>query len=322
MVHVVRDSPGYRDEEFRVAKTTKKQFDVAKPGWLDKLLSYMDVDDPEMRRSKVHAFQLIFVVFLCAEHWQKALGKLEELDSLVSVQLSLAMMFGYMALFVRSRQLGFSGLAVVHVLVLWNSFPWSGNHRYLEFILCVFLAFLNGEKEDEQKLLLNSLRWMVVVVFFYSGLQKLVNGYYFNGEFLAFSFSRDSFRTVLGTLLPADELARLASYSYYKEVGDGPFIVTNLPLLIVSNSIYVSEIGLALLLFIRKTRRFGVIAAIVFLVGTEAIAREFFFGAIFANMILLFFPSDLNRKLMPFFLCLLVVMGLVFFGVIPEMYFD
>ena len=109
--------------------------------------------------------------------------------------------------------------------------------------------------------------------------------------------------------------------SYHRELGDGPYIVTSLPFRIVSNSVYVSEISIALLLFVRRTRRFGVIAAIVFLIGTEVIAREFFFVAMFANMILLFFPSDLNRKLIPVFLCLLVDMALVVFGVLPEMDF-
>ena len=52
---------------------------------------------------------------------------------------------------------------------------------------------------------------MVLVVLFYSGLQKLVHGYWLRGQFLAWSMWQDSFRTALEPLLPAEEFTRLTS---------------------------------------------------------------------------------------------------------------
>ena len=59
-----------------------------------------------------------------------------------------------------------------------------------------------------------NLDWLGVIVLFYSGLQKLLYGTYFRGQFLAFTVAQiDTFRKAMGFLLPAGELARLRSLS-------------------------------------------------------------------------------------------------------------
>ena len=74
------------------------------------------------------------------------------------------------------------------------------------------------------------LRWLAVIVLFYSGVQKLAHGYWSNGEYLAFALGSDTYRALLGWLLPDAELARLARLR--GEVGDGPYRVASGPLLV------------------------------------------------------------------------------------------
>jgi hypothetical protein len=92
----------------------------------------------------------------------------------------------------------------------------------------------------------------VVVVLVSSGLQKLVNGYWFRGQFLAWSLWRDSFRLALAPLLPADELARLVALG--ASPGEGPYFLRSPFMLGASNAVWFGEIALGLLLVPRVTR--------------------------------------------------------------------
>ena len=93
----------------------------------------------------------------------------------------------------------------------------------------------------ERRLLLRAVRWTVVVVLFYSGLQKLIYGYYFHGQFLAYSLWRDSYRVGLQALLSPEELLRFTSYD--RGVGSGPYLVSSPLFLALSNSIYLVELS-------------------------------------------------------------------------------
>ena len=169
------------------------------------------------------------------------------------------------------------------------------------------------------RLFLRAVRWMACVVFFYAGVQKLVHGYYFHGELLAYSIGIEAFKPVLHLLLPPDDFMRLSHFQL--KAGDGPYLVSSPLILVLSNATYIIEMGLVPLLVCRRTRPLAVVGAIVFLLGIEMAAREFFFGLIYINMLLLFLDRDVNRRLVGVFAAVLACMLLVRLKVLPEVIF-
>ncbi len=276
-------------------------------------------DAPGTESSKIRAFQVIFALVICAEYWTKALSRWADLDAADGAALAVVTLLGAAAVSGRRRRTVFAGFAALQAWYVWSNFPLTGNHRYLELFLAALFAILDVEKKEEGRLLLRSLRWTVIVVLFYSGLQKLTHGYYFQGQFLAYSLWRDTFRAALAPLLSSEEIGRLTSYS--GAVGDGPYLVSSPAFLVVANAVWVLEMALAPLLFFRTTRGVAWIAACAFVVGTQLVARQFLFGVEFGSALLLFARTDIIRRAVwpvAVFLGLLVLMRL---GVLPEVVF-
>ena len=116
--------------------------------------------------------------------------------------------------------------------------------------------------------------------------------------------------------MSGEDFARLISYS--RQIGDGPYLISSPLFIALSNSIYIAEMGVALLLLRRSNRRIGVIAAVAFMVATEAVARELLFGSLFVAAILLYERTGVIRWVVPayaaFYLMLLLI-RLLFPGV-------
>lgn len=197
-----------------------------------------------------------------------------------------------------------AALMAVHIGM---TLPVTANHVFLEFFCLGLLAFLGESERRESELLLVALRCITLIFFFYSGLQKVFHGRYFDGQFLAYvTGAEDRFAAVFRYLLPAEEFARLRAEGARlvqgrPEVGSGPFRVDSFLFLAVSNSVYVFEMLAPLLLLVRKARVAATLAAIAFVVAIEAGAREIIFGAFMINLLLLFLPGTWNKNLFFFF---------------------
>ena len=291
----------------------------APEAWVDRFLAALDGDDPATAPSKVRAFQGIFVLILCVEYWARATPTTNDLGVSSWVVLPLVSALGVVTLSPRWGRLGFVGLAAAQCVRLWNDFPGAGNHSYLELFLCLLCAFIDVRERDERTLFLRSVRWMTCVVFFYAGLQKLVHGYYFRGELLAYSLGIEAFKPVLRLLLPQADFVRLSQY--HGKAGDGPYLLSSWGMLALSNGTYLFEMGLVPLLVWRRTRQFAVVAGLLFVCAIETVARELFFGLIYVNMLLLFTHRDVHRRAVGVFAVVLACMLLVRFKVLPEVIF-
>ena len=287
---------------------------------LERLFSYLDVDDRASRTAKIRAFQLTFLAAVGCEGWFTALRQWSDLDAQTGFGLFAITGSCAAALVPRWRRAAFACLALFLLWRIWASFPWAGNHRYLQLLLAALAAYIDDGKEDEQRLFLRAVRFLVVLVFLYSGLQKLAHGYYFQGQFLAYSLWRDSFATFFRQILPQEEFMRLTSY--VGNVGDGPYLVSSPLFLAVSNFVWVGEIAMGTLLLWRRTRGVALGAAVAFMVGTEIVAREFMFGSLFVAAILLFSSTELNRAWLKFCLALFGVLWLIRLGLLPMMDFS
>lgn len=196
-------------------------------------------------------------------------------------------------------------------------FLWIPNHTFLVFVCIALVALLDPDREDEGELLLQSLRWITIVVLFYTGLQKVLHGCWFRGEFLAWMVSHgtDDWRWAFGWLVPTEEMTRLRSLGY--NPGSGPYRVASVPFIVLSNLTYLAEMTLAVLLLLRRTRVTAAAIAIVLVLLVQLAPREFMFFLPFSNLLLLFIPGNQNRRLAPLFVfCYLYLLG-AFLGVVP-----
>jgi hypothetical protein len=161
-----------------------------------------------------------------------------------------------------------------------------------------------------------------------SGVQKLLHGAYFHGQYLSYMVgSTERFRWFFAPMLPAGEVARLQSLSaavqqIQFEAGrpiaplPGPFRVDSLWLVAVSNAVWLGEVALAFGLLWRRVRPLALAGSVLLMAGILASSWEFFFDTLFINLILLFARSALNLKLLPLSLVSYGYYALVGFGVL------
>jgi hypothetical protein len=191
---------------------------------------------------------------------------------------------------------------------IWIQLPNAANHVAVELACLVLLALFDERDDGEAPLLLAGLRAFGAIFFFYTGLQKLLYGYYFRGQFLAFAAgTEDRFGAFFRHLMPAGEYARLRSYNaeviqegaFRPRVGAGPYIVDSLAFQALSNAVYAFEMLGAAALCVPRLRTVAALAAVLFVVLVEAGARELTFGLLMVNLLLLFLPGGWNRRLLP-----------------------
>lgn len=196
--------------------------------------------------------------------------------------------------------------AVALPVALWQVawlFPLGANHSYLIVVLLGLCASLDTERAEEEALLLQSLRWVAVLIFVWAGVQKALNGLYFRGEFLAWMIGQgvERWGDVFGWMLPAEELQRLRSLPRYL-AGAGPYRVDSLPFVLAANGVWLGEILLGLGMLFRRTRELAAFGGIALVFLIQLAPREFMFAFLYTNLLLLFVRGEPNRRLLPVFL--------------------
>ena len=191
--------------------------------------------------------------------------------------------------------------AVLVVAQIALTMPFTANHVFLELLCLALLAFLDESKADEDELLLQAMRWLTAVFFFYAGLQKVLYGRYFDGQFLAFmAATQDRFADFFRYFMSDEAFVQLRAHELPK-LGAGPYRVDSLLFLAISNSVYIFEMVAGILLLVRKARPFTALAIIAFVIVIEIAAREIVFGALMVNLALLFIPGRWNQWLFGLF---------------------
>lgn len=193
-------------------------------------------------------------------------------------------------------------LPILGLQLLWT-FPLSDNHFVLELYGVALLSVLGPPgRPDEARWVIAGLRLLVAGVLLMAGLQKVMHGYYFGGEFLAFMIGRgDRFGTFFELLLPSAEVMRLQAYDPLVS-GQGPYRVASLPFVLASNGVWLAEIGLGALLLWRRSWPAAPLAAIALVVVLQLAAREVGFASLFVVWLLLFTEAGVRRAA-PAFLC-------------------
>lgn len=249
-------------------------------------------DDAALAHAKVDALRRFVLLFAAARSWLwLAFNRDLDPGSLAAVALS-----GCAALAWWPRGRTWAPRLALPVLLLqlvWT-LPLTNNHFFLE-LACVALLALVSADGDGEELALDAIRWVTVLVLVHTGVQKVLHGLYFHGEFLAFMAARaDRFADAFRWLVPADELARLARLAAEPRAGAGPFRVDSTPFVVVANLVWIVEIVLGVLLVPRRTRTVAAIAALAFVLAIQLGARELGFALLFANLLLAFLPRAIG----------------------------
>jgi hypothetical protein len=282
-------------------------------------LGWLGGGESWVRAAQVVAFERIVLLVIGVEYWCRGLARWNDLSTAYVASLGAATVLCVAGLVTPCRRVAFGALAAIHATVVWNEFPATGNHAYLEVMLCLLGAFLDPRVESDRVLFVAAGRWLAVVILFYSGLQKLVHGYYFHAEYFAFSLWIESFRTVFQWLLPADELRRLTAFA--GNPGDGPYAVRSPLVVAIANLTWIAEMTLAPALLCRRTRPFAIAAAVALIVGIELAAREAFFGLLYVNLILLFLDRPWHPKVVAPVAALLAMLLAIRLGWLPPVVF-
>lgn len=282
------------------------------------MLAFLDDERPADARG-LRAYETILLLVLVAESWARAVPKWGQLAPAYHGHLAAVTVLVALGLHLPWRRAAFGALAALYVVLVWREFPASGNHAYLEIVLCALGALFSVDDPEERRLYVRVVRWIVVLIVFYSGVQKAVHGYWARGQYLAFSLGAAGFGALHPLVPDSGELARLTSYR--GQPGDGPYLTASWPLLAVSNLTVLLELALAPLLVWRRTRTLAAVAGLILLACIEVGAREVFFGFVFANAIVLYLPATVHRLLVVPAALALCALVLSRFGFLPAMTF-
>ena len=262
-------------------------------------------------QDRLRGFERVLLLHLCL---RLATGSFAVANVSPSLHAALAaLMAGCLALSFAARlaPLAVAGALCVMLALLNATFPTTGNHGFLELWALLLLLIVGRRTREESELLLAAARWSIAIMFFYSGLQKVLYGSYFDAQYLTFEIAlKPGFEAVLAPLLPADELVRIQQLEPWR-VAAGPFRSEAPLLLLASNAVYLFELAAPGLLLWRRTRRAAVVAVVLFTVAIQSGAREMYFGGLLVNWVLLFWPRNLHDRAFAPFALFYAVLALV-----------
>ena len=267
--------------------------------FVDRLLELASDSQPERNPAvRLHTLGTILLLHSCIETWFWVL----ELEAVVAGVVLLAT--AYTALLAvglapRFRRVALGLTAGVTVLQLIWTFPYIANHTFLRLFALGLLVLADPKSLRERRLVHAALGWMIAIVLFYTGFQKVAYGTYFQGQYLAYMVSlTDRFAQAFEWLVPLGELSRLKAIGS-PVPGAGPYTVDGMAFLALTNLVYVVEMGLAAGLLWWRTRIPAIWMTLALIVLIQLAARELFFGLLFCNLVLALHPRDVSRKLLP-----------------------
>lgn len=265
----------------------------------DRALGAVRAEAADAASARAAAFARLLLVAAAVHGWIMALdGEGHGLEPVLFASAIALSVTGIAALRSPPPRLALLVAFGVMLVRLGASFPHVYNHLFLEMLLVGAAAATRRGDAAEDQLLLDFTRGVVVIVLFWSGLQKLLHGCYFEGQFLAVSIaSNEYFATPFSWLAPG-EVERLRGLLPLR-IGAGPFRLEAPALVALSNLVWILELVLPIGLLVRRLRPVAVVATIALLVAIEIAAREIVFGILFGGGVLLFAPGRTFERATP-----------------------
>ncbi len=239
------------------------------------------------------------------------------MSPVLPVMLTIAVSASAMSFVPRLQRFAAPVAAGLMLFSIVRFFPNLANHTFfLLLALAPFVAW-NLDDSQERRLALGTLRWTAAIVLFSTGVQKVLHGTYFHGEFLAFQIAHgERFADFFRLVIPAEEMARLKGLglaagalppaegfrAYVTQPpgpGAGPYRLESPLALFAVNAVWVFELVAPAFLLWRRTRAVAAVAIGLFLVVIELGALELMFGVLFTATVLLFFRRNVMGWMLP-----------------------
>ena len=209
---------------------------------------------------------------------------------------------------------GLVGILILSAKELVETWPLSINHNALEMVILALLCLYPSESKGDSPKTYPScnelIQWLMVSVWVYSGIHKLLDSYYWNGEFFALEVLSDAsglghklglLIQQVGIALPIQ--APLACCSVLPFANSPAFAGF---LLLLAWATVLTEIILPWGLFLPKVREYTLLALFIFQANIAYFSGEIDF-AFTAFAILLLFVPRIARVAYPIHIGLMLV---------------
>ena len=291
---------------------------------VDRILNAAGDHDILETAAKVDSIRPLLILYAAAQAWNSLLlhtGLPTGRPALVLIGLAA---LGLSACFAASLMTRFGAWAprvALGLLVLQFVVSQTGTtgHLVLALWCLLFVVLFDGDEDHDRLLVLQGLQWTAALLIFGCGVQKLLAGTWFQGDFAAFAIATGQ---PLGDLfawtLPAAEIERLREIDF-NLAGSGPVRTGSWAFVTLSNLVWLVELALPVaLLFQRKTRSVIAAVSILFvLVFYLAGCREPLWSFAMTSLLLLFAPKAwIERAFFPIVFLYLYVLGMSI-GVLP-----
>lgn len=244
-------------------------------------------------REQLTLFSRFFLFHLAIKGLHAAISPGRPVDMAVAVGFVVCL---FLSLRRQTLQLALWCALPVLCVRLGSFFPSTANLSGLEFLSLLFLSIAQLEKSDDQQILVDALRFLVIWAMFFSGLQKVLHGTYFNGAYLGMLIANQGrFALPFYFVMPEGELSGLIDGP-----AAGPYKIVSPAVLGLSNLVYILEILAAILLIVPRFRKQGVVLSVALLVAIEVAAREYMFGMMVINLLCLFLDEKWSKRALVF----------------------
>jgi hypothetical protein len=197
------------------------------------------------------------------------------------------------------RRLILCGLFLLGVMLSVFEFPNTPNHRLLEIVVLGVACMTNTKSELERQILFSFIRSFALLAFLYAGIQKVLLGTYFYGEYLAYkTYSSEQFLRLSPLWTSAIEREMFKSLPWPPHAGLGPFHLSTWRGLLASNAVWILEIVLPIGCFFGRKRNYWATAIIIFVIGIQLMALEVEFVLLMLALLSLFFNTVRDRQIL------------------------
>ena len=215
------------------------------------------------------------------------------------------------------RRLVLGALFMVGCLLAAIEFPNTPNHRLLELVPLGLAGLTCSQSAVERRVFFSFIRTFALVVLFYAGVQKLLLGTYFEGQYLAYkTYATPSFQNVAHLWCSQAELQYFQSLPWPPYAGLTGFKLKTWYGLLISNLTWVLELVLPLLVVFSAKRQVWLVITLLFAARFQLAALEAEFFLMMLILLSLYFNDAHEKKLFGVVAVILAVNFMAFSGVI------
>lgn len=203
------------------------------------------------------------------------------------------------------RRLGLASCSISMLVSVIGQHPFSANHAGWSLVVLSTLTLLSGNTTEDRHRAGGYIFVQSLVIVFWTGVQKLWYGTYFQGEFLmVMARIRPTFAPLVRLVVSPQEWEMITS----QPLTGGNSVVwrsTSPLMLVASNAVWIFEIAAPFFVFVRRIRVWVLGAIMLFLLSIQVAATEYVFAGLAIGVMAFGLPWRVHRWILGAFVALL-----------------